>query len=82
VQTPGCIAGDIVDAIGLAQSTVSEHLRILRAAGVIAGEVDGPRVCYTLNPNTITALSDFIITVCATDSSEHRVPASALKETR
>mgnify|MGYP006160863253 CR=1 FL=1 len=48
--TPGCIGGEIVGAVGLAQSTVSEHLRILKAAGVITGEIDGPRVCYALNP--------------------------------
>jgi ArsR family transcriptional regulator, arsenate/arsenite/antimonite-responsive transcriptional repressor len=58
--TPGCIGGDIVGAIGLAQSTVSEHLRILKAAGVILGEIDGPRVCYALNPATFAPLSDFI----------------------
>jgi ArsR family transcriptional regulator len=38
--TPGCIGGEIVGAVGLAQSTVSEHLRILKAAGVITGEID------------------------------------------
>jgi len=58
--TPGCIGGEIVDAVGLAQSTVSEHLRILKAAGVIAGEIDGPRVCYALNPDALTPLVDFI----------------------
>lgn len=58
--TPGCIGGEIVDAVGLAQSTVSEHLRILKVAGVIVGEIDGPRVCYALNPDALTPLSDFI----------------------
>ena len=41
-----CIGGDIVDVLGLAQSTVSEHLRILKASGVIIGEITRPRVCY------------------------------------
>ena len=41
LATPGCIGGDILDAIGLAQSTVPEHLRILKAAGVITGEISG-----------------------------------------
>jgi ArsR family transcriptional regulator len=58
--TPGCIGGDIVDAVGLAQSTVSEHLRILKASGVITGEISGPRVCYALNPEALSPLSDFI----------------------
>ncbi len=60
LATPGCIGGDIVEAVGLAQSTVSEHLRILKAAGVISGEIDGPRVCYALNPDALGPLSEFI----------------------
>ena len=59
--TPGCIGGDIVGAVGLAQSTVSEHLRILKSAGVITGEIDGPRVCYALNPAALTPLADLIM---------------------
>lgn len=59
-DTPGCIGGDIVDAVGLAQSTVSEHLRILKAAGIISGEIDGQRICYALNPAVLAPLADFI----------------------
>ncbi|OJY30036.1 MAG: transcriptional regulator [Rhodobacterales bacterium 65-51] len=58
--TPGCIGGDIVGAVGLAQSTVSEHLRILKAAGIITGEIDGPRVCYALNPPALAPLGTLI----------------------
>ncbi len=61
--TPGCIGGDIVDAVGLAQSTVSEHLRILKAAGVITGEISGPRTCYALNPAVLEPLAEFIGTL-------------------
>ena len=60
LATPGCIGGDIVDAVGLAQSTVSEHLRILKAAGVITGEISGPRTCYALNPAALEPLAEFI----------------------
>jgi ArsR family transcriptional regulator len=60
LATPGCIGGTIVDAVGLAQSTVSEHLRILKAAGVITGEIDGPRVCYALDPTALQPLTTFI----------------------
>jgi ArsR family transcriptional regulator len=49
-----------VDAVGLAQSTVSEHLRILKAASIITGEIDGPRICYALNPSALAPLADFI----------------------
>jgi len=55
-----CIGCDIVDGIGLAQSTISEHLRILKEAGVIVGEIDPPRVCYSLNPAAVEALLRFL----------------------
>ena len=60
LAAPGCIGGDIVEAVGLAQSTVSEHLRILKAAAIITGEIDGPRVCYALNPAALAPLAAFI----------------------
>lgn len=60
-ETPGCIGGDIVEAVGLAQSTVSEHLRILKSAGVITGEIDGPRGCHALNPAALAPLVDLIV---------------------
>lgn len=44
-----CICGDIVDELPLAQSTVSQHLRELKKANIIVGEIDGPKVCYCLN---------------------------------
>jgi ArsR family transcriptional regulator len=56
-RTPGCIGGDIVEAVGLAQSTVSEHLRILKAAGVIEGQIVPPRVCYSLAAGALTPLA-------------------------
>ena len=45
-----CICGDIVEHIPLAQATVSQHLKVLKEAGWIRGEVDGPRVCYCAAP--------------------------------
>jgi ArsR family transcriptional regulator len=45
-----CVCGDIVDELPLAQSTVSQHLKVLKDAGLIRGEIDGPRVCYCLEP--------------------------------
>jgi ArsR family transcriptional regulator len=60
LATPGCIGGDIVAAVGLAQSTVSEHLRILKAAGLIQGEIAGPRVCYALVPGALAPLDRFV----------------------
>jgi ArsR family transcriptional regulator len=49
-----------VDELPFAQSTVSEHLRILKEAGLIQGAVDGPRVCYCLNPVTLSRLKALV----------------------
>lgn len=48
-----CVCGDIVDVLPLAQSTVSQHLKILKEAGLVRGDVDGPRVCYCIEPRTL-----------------------------
>jgi ArsR family transcriptional regulator, arsenate/arsenite/antimonite-responsive transcriptional repressor len=57
IEKQSCIGCDIVDEVGLAQSTVSEHLRILKAAGIITGEIERPRVCYSLNPESLKPLA-------------------------
>ena len=59
-ERQSCIGCDIVDEIGLAQSTTSEHLRILKAAGIITGEVEPPRVCYSLDVTALEPLIDFL----------------------
>jgi DNA-binding transcriptional ArsR family regulator len=43
-----CVCGDIVDKLPLSQATVSQHLAALKQAGLIRGEIDGPRVCYCI----------------------------------
>ena len=55
-----CVGCDIVEEIGLAQSTTSEHLRILKAAGIIVGEIERPRVCYSLNVEALQPLRQFL----------------------
>lgn len=45
-----CICGQIVSALPLAQATVSQHLKVLKDAGLVQGEIDGPRVCYCIAP--------------------------------
>ncbi len=53
LKKDGCMCGEIVEELPLAQSTVSQHLKQLKAAGLIRGEVDGPRVCYCIEPAAI-----------------------------
>lgn len=51
-----CICGEIVAELPLAQSTVSQHLKVLRESGLVRGEVDGPSVCYCVNRSQIEIL--------------------------
>jgi len=55
-----CICGQIVDEVGLAQSTVSQHLKVMKDAKIIQGEIDGPRVCYCLDPRTMRRLKALV----------------------
>jgi predicted transcriptional regulator len=55
-----CITKEIVDRTPLAQSTVSQHLKVLREAGLIQGEIEGPATCYCLDPSGIRWLKDQI----------------------
>lgn len=48
-KTNVCICGDIVDVLPLSQSTVSQHLRELKNAGLIKGDIEGTKVCYCIN---------------------------------
>lgn len=56
VRKAACVCGDIVDELPLAQSTVSQHLKVLKEAGLVRGEVDGPRVCYCIEPRALRRL--------------------------
>lgn len=53
VTHPGCITGDIVEFLPIAQATVSQHLKVLREAGWINGVIEGPATCYSLNEENI-----------------------------
>lgn len=44
-----CICGDLVDEIGLAQSTISQHLKELKRIQIIKGSIEGTRICYCIN---------------------------------
>ena len=60
IERNACVCGDIVDHLPLAQSTVSQHLKQLKDAGLIQGEIDGPRVCYCINPVVLKRLKVLI----------------------
>ena len=50
IKTNACICGDLVEELGLAQPTISQHLKELKHAGIIQGTVEGASVCYCINP--------------------------------
>lgn len=51
-----CVCGEIVEVMPLAQATVSQHLKVLKEAGLIRGTIDGPRSCYCLDPTAVREL--------------------------
>ncbi len=50
VKKNACVCGDIVDELGLAQATTSQHLKELKNAGIIQGNIEGVNVCYCIDP--------------------------------
>lgn len=53
VTHPGCITGDVVNALPIAQATVSQHLKRLRQAGWVDAHPEGPATCYHLNAENV-----------------------------
>lgn len=59
-QQKSCVCGDIVDELPLSQATVSQHLKALKEAGFIKGEVEGVRVCYCIDMQKLKLLKNQI----------------------
>ena len=53
VRCGECVCGTIVEGMPLSQATVSQHLKVLKDAGLVRGQIDGPRVCYCINPEAV-----------------------------
>jgi len=51
-----CICGEIVDVMPLSQATVSQHIKVLKEAGLVKGRIDGPRSCYCIDSEAMAAL--------------------------
>ncbi len=50
LQKQSCVCGDLVEVLPLSQSTVSQHLKELKAVGIIQGEIEGTKTCYCIDP--------------------------------
>jgi DNA-binding transcriptional ArsR family regulator len=64
-----CMCGDIVNLLPLSQSTVSQHLKELKRVGLIKGEIEGPKVCYCINEQTLSKakkeIENLFMAVCS-----------------
>jgi predicted transcriptional regulator len=58
VKLNTCICGDLVEELGLAQATISQHLKELKTVGLIQGTIEGVSVCYCINPPVWNELKD------------------------
>ena len=58
LKTNACVNKDLVQELGLAQATISQHLRELKDAGIIQGTIEGSRVSYCINPARWTEIKD------------------------
>jgi ArsR family transcriptional regulator len=57
-QRGTCICGEIVEVMPLSQATVSQHLKVLKEAGLISGESEGPRSCYCIDTQAMATLRE------------------------
>ena len=57
IKLNSCICGDLVEEIGLAQPTISQHLKELKSAGIIKGNIEGTSVCYCINVEKWTEIT-------------------------
>ena len=64
-----CVCGDLVEEIGLAQSTISQHLKELKSVGLIKGNVEGTSVCYCVNRENWQAMQSILTNFLQSDIS-------------
>lgn len=67
-----CVCGDLVDEIGLAQPTISQHLKELKHLGLIKGNVEGTSVCYCINTKNWMTMKETMLEFLNQDSSENK----------
>lgn len=71
IKTNSCICGELVEEIGLAQPTISQHLKELKRIGLIKGNIDGTSVCYCIDKKTfgeVRKMFDLFMSTCCSES--------------
>lgn len=71
IEAKGCIVNDLVGAIGLSQSTISQHLKELKSIGIIKGEIEGPKMCYCINDEVWTETQNAFSELFSSHTSSH-----------
>lgn len=71
LKVNACICGDIVNELPLAQPTVSQHLKELKNAGLIKGNIEGNAVCYCIDENTFEVLKNYFTKIIATVNKQN-----------
>lgn len=66
-----CVCGDLVEVIGLAQPTISQHLKELKNLNIIQGNIEGTSVCYCINPKTWAEIKSSLGAFLDTDSQSN-----------
>ena len=56
----GCVCGALVLDVGLAQATVSQHLKVLKSSGLVRGIISGPETCYCVEPHALNRLKELL----------------------
>lgn len=72
IKKESCICGDIVEGLPLSQSTVSQHLKELKEAGLIKGEIEGVKVCYCINDNEWESAKNYLSTLFGSHKGKNK----------
>lgn len=72
IKKQSCICGDIVDELPLSQSTVSQHLKELKEAGLIKGDIDGAKICYCIDEKEWTSAKTYLNTLFESYSEKNK----------
>lgn len=72
IKKQNCICGDIVDELPLSQSTVSQHLKELKEAGLIKGDIEGAKVCYCIDDKEWMAAKTYLVTLFEAYSNKNK----------
>jgi len=59
-EMDSCICGQIVEIFPYSQSTISQHLKLLKESGIVCGEVDGPKRCYCINKELLERMKEYV----------------------